>query len=150
MPVNFDLNHLGSIFIDLENNEDGFSNIPDCGPIVAGFPSPGLDYNDDDFDLESFLFASSYKKVIFHVSGDSMIEAGIHDGDIAIVEKGRSAKVGDIIVAFVDGKYTVKFLKRDSNENFYLQPANKDFPDIYPEENLQIFGVVTSIIRKYH
>ena len=82
------------------------------------------------------------------VSGDSMIEAGIHTGDIVIVDKGMNPKVDDIVVAEVDREFTLKYLKKDKRGH-YLHAANPKYPDFYPREELKIFGVVTGVIRKY-
>jgi repressor LexA len=82
------------------------------------------------------------------VSGDSMIEAGIHTGDIVIVDKGMSAKVDNIVVAEVDREFTLKYLKKDS-KGYYLHAGNSKYPDFHPREELKIFGVVVGVIRKY-
>ncbi len=77
-----------------------------------------------------------------------MIEAGVHPGDIAIVEKGAQAKDGDVVVAVVDGEFTLKFLGRDG-QGVYLRPASTDYPIIRPQGQLEVFGVVVGLFRKY-
>jgi len=141
-------NHLGDIFVNIPDEGVDISDFADYGDIIAGFPSPALDYDNDDFDIENFLFGSPHKKVVFRVRGNSMIDAGIYEGDIAIVERGLTAKVGDIVIAFVDGQYSIKYLQKNAEGIFFLRPANKDYDDIYPEDELQIFGVVSSVIRR--
>jgi repressor LexA len=77
-----------------------------------------------------------------------MIDAGIHDGDIAIVEKRNLANVGDIVVAIVDDNFTLKTLAKEGGK-YILRPANPAFPVIRPQGSLEIFGVLVGLIRKY-
>jgi repressor LexA len=82
------------------------------------------------------------------VSGDSMIDAGIMPGDMVIVERGRQPKIGEIVVAEVDHDWTMKYYLKRGDE-IILRPANKKYPDIRPRQELNVAGVVTSVIRKY-
>jgi len=82
------------------------------------------------------------------VKGDSMIEAGIQPGDIAVVEKRHDARAGDLVVAIVDGEFTLKTLAREKGD-YVLQPANPAYPVIRPKGSLEIFGVVVGVVRKY-
>lgn len=77
-----------------------------------------------------------------------MIDAGILDGDTVVVEKRAAASVGDIVVAIVDNEFTLKRLRREKGRPV-LRPANKAYAVIRPKENLEIFGVVTGLFRKY-
>ena len=77
-----------------------------------------------------------------------MIDAAIHDGDIAVVEKRNFANVGDIVVAIVDNNFTLKTLDKEGGK-FVLRPANAAYPVIYPQGSLEIFGVLIGLIRKY-
>jgi len=77
-----------------------------------------------------------------------MIDAGIHTGDIVIVDKGIHAKVDDIVVAEVDREFTLKYLKKDKRGH-YLHAGNSKYPDFYPKEELKVFWVVTGVVRKY-
>ena len=77
-----------------------------------------------------------------------MIDAGIHDGDIAVVEERHSANVGDIVVAIVDNDFTLKTLDKECG-NLILRPANPAYPVIRPKDTLEIFGVLVGLIRKY-
>ena len=77
-----------------------------------------------------------------------MIDAGIHPGDIVIVDKGAVAKPEDIVVAEVDREYTLKYLKKDKN-GYFLRAGNTKYPDFRAREELKIFGVVTGVVRKY-
>ena len=78
-----------------------------------------------------------------------MIDAWIKDGDIIVVDKSRKHHVGDIVVAIVDGEYTVKYLQKDKTHNYYLSAGNPEYDDIYPKDDLEIFGVVLSSFRRY-
>ena len=80
--------------------------------------------------------------------GDSMIEAGIHEGDLVIVERGREPKQGDIVIAEVDGEWTMKYYTKKRGK-IILQPANKKYPPIEAENELRLGGVVTANVRKY-
>ena len=82
------------------------------------------------------------------VKGDSMIDAGIHEGDIAVVEKRNLANIGDIVVAIVDNEFTLKTLDKERGQ-YILRPANPAFPVIRPQGTLEIFGVLVGLIRKY-
>ena len=77
-----------------------------------------------------------------------MIEAGIHDGDVAVVEKRNLANVGDIVVAIVDNEFTLKTLDKERGK-YILRPANQAYPVIRPQGTLEIFGVLIGLIRKY-
>ena len=78
-----------------------------------------------------------------------MINAGLQPGDLVILDKKREPKNGDIIAAFVDNEWTLKYYKRDQ-KSVYLEPANPKYEPIYPKQNLEVGGVVVSSIRKYY
>ena len=82
------------------------------------------------------------------VSGDSMIEAGIHPGDLVLVERGRPVRHGDIIVAQTDGEWTMKYYFRNG-KNILLKAANRKYPPLKPKQELVMGGVVIACIRKY-
>lgn len=98
--------------------------------------------------IDEMLIETPSLTTIIPVKGDSMIDAGIHDGDIAVVEKRLSANVGDIVVAIVDNEFTLKTLARERGQ-FILCPANPAYPVIRPKDTLEIFGVLVGLIRKY-
>ena len=77
-----------------------------------------------------------------------MIELGIYEGDKVIVEKTNTAKDGDIVVAFIDGGYTLKTYRNKKGE-IWLEPANENYPNLYPKEQLIIFGKAQGIVRKF-
>ncbi|QNM96467.1 LexA family protein [Chitinimonas koreensis] len=86
--------------------------------------------------------------MLIPIKGDSMIDAGIHPGDLAVVERRAAANVGDIVVAIVDDEFTLKTLAREAGQ-FVLQPANPAYPVIRPRGALEIFGVMVGLVRKY-
>ncbi|MBI4067676.1 repressor LexA [Candidatus Gottesmanbacteria bacterium] len=126
-----------------------FPQLKLLGSIAAGTPSPAEEQLLSTMSFDHFLVNRPDRSFILKVSGDSMVEAGIHDGDLVVIEKGVIPSEGDIVVAEVDGDFTLKYLKRQDGQA-YLMPANSRYSPIYPEENLTIFGIVVSVIRKYH
>jgi len=118
------------------------------GSVQAGMPTQAEEQGLDSLNLNDFILENTSSVYLLTVSGDSMIDAGIHEGDLVVVEKEKQAKVGDIVVACVDGDWTLKYL-RQKNGHYYLQPANESFSDIYPEGQMEIGGIVRGVIRKY-
>jgi len=116
--------------------------------IPAGMPVPVNSDQGELFIIDEMLIDTPSKTTLIPVKGDSMIEAGIHDGDVAVVEKRMSANVGDIVVAIVDSEFTLKTLDKERGK-FILRPANQAYPVIRPQGMLEIFGVLVGLIRKY-
>lgn len=123
--------------------------IPLLGLVEAGFPSAAEEELLDTMDFDEFLTPNKEASYILKVKGESMIEAGIRPGDMVIVERRQSYKVGQIVIAMVDGEYTMKYLRQDKQGNHYLEPANPDFENIYPTESFKVEAVVTGVVRKY-
>jgi len=115
--------------------------------IQAWFPSPATDDIKQDTSLEEYLINSPNSTIFVKVVGDSMKDAGILTGDGVIVEKWRKVEEGDIVIAVVDSEYTLKYY-RTNNGSPYLAPANTAYENIYPDESLEIFGVVVGVFRK--
>ncbi len=120
------------------------------GSVEAGFPTPAEEDLAETMSLDNYLIGNKEATFMLRVSGESMIEAGIQPGDMVIVERRTDAKDGDIIVAFIDGGYTVKFFRKRGNR-VWLDPANSAFDPIVPAEGeeLKIMAVVKAVIRKY-
>lgn len=118
------------------------------GIVEAGFPTAAEELTGETITLDEFLIGNKEASFMLTVKGESMRDAGIFEGDMVIVERGAQAKVGDIVIAEVDGDYTIKYL-RSKNGKLYLDPANPDFKPIYPENELSIAAVVRSVIRKF-
>jgi SOS regulatory protein LexA len=118
------------------------------GTVEAGFPSPAEEELADNLSLNDLLIQNPEATFLLKVSGDSMSEAGIFPGDMVLVDKGAQAKNGDIVIAEVDGEWTMKYLKKQG-ENVVLMPANPKYQPIRPKKELKIAGVVTAVVRKY-
>jgi SOS regulatory protein LexA len=116
-------------------------------PVHAGLPSRIDDSPADAVTIDDYLIERPSQTVLVRVKGDSMVDAGILDGDLVVVEKVPSAKRGDIVVAIVDGEFTLKRLDLERGR-FVLKPENKGYPVIRPEGALEIFGVMVGLVRK--
>lgn len=126
-----------------------FPTLNILGSVAAGNPTPAEQQLLETLSFDRFLINKPDKSYLLRVSGESMWDAGIHPGDLVVVESGNTPKNGDIVVAEVDGDFTVKYFQREK-EQIKLVPANKKFSPILPAQNLRIVGVVVSVIRKYH
>ena len=125
-----------------------FFERPLAESVRAGAPSPAADTGPEGLSIDEHLVAHPSKTVLITVKGDSMIDAGIHPGDIVIVEKRASANIGDIVIAIIDNDFTLKRLYRERGR-IVLKPENKAYPVIRPKGELEIFGVVVGLFRKY-
>ena len=123
--------------------------IPMVGSVQAGFPSPEEEALRDVISMDEYLITRPESSFLLKVTGDSMIGEGIREGDLAIVEKGREPKNGDIVIAEVDGEWTMKYFIR-KGKTIVLEAANPKYPPIKPRSELRLGGVVTAVIRKYH
>jgi DNA polymerase V len=117
--------------------------------IPAGFPSPADDYLESGLDLNGLLVRNPAATFMVRVSGDSMIDVGIHDGDILVVDRSETAAHGKIVVAALDGEMTVKRLHLKGGR-CRLVPENKAFQPIQvgTEQDLQVWGVVVGVVRR--
>ena len=120
------------------------------GSVVAGFPSPAEQYRETPLDLNELLVKRPAATFFVGVQGDSMIGEGIHDGDILVVDRSLRPAPGDVIIACVDGDFTVKTYRR-GKDGVRLEPANPDFPVIHvgPGHQLDYFGKVTACIHRF-
>jgi len=120
------------------------------GGIAAGFPSPAQDYIDLKIDLNKELIANPSSTFYGRVKGSSMQDAGIVDGDILVIDKSLEPKNGDTAVCFIDGEFTLKYIKIEPDA-VYLIPANPKFQPIKvtEENNFCIWGVVTYSIKNH-
>ena len=118
------------------------------GSIQAGFPSPAEEELLDSISLDEFLVARPEATFMLRVTGDSMVDAGIHPGDLVLVERGTVPKPNDIVIAQVDGEWTMKYYATD-RKGVRLDPANPKYQPIRPRNTLEIAGVVRSVVRKY-
>jgi SOS regulatory protein LexA len=118
------------------------------GLVEAGFPSPADDELFETMNLEQYLVRKPEATYLLRVRGDSMVDAGILPGDLVLVERGAEPHDGDIVIAQIDGEWTLKYFRRQGN-TVYLQPANGRYHPFYPKEELKIAAVVKAVIRKY-
>lgn len=125
------------------------TTIPLFASVRAGDPTEASDEKIDDIALEKYLIDDPRETFFVLVKGDSMLDAWIHEGDTLIVNKTKKPRVGDIVVAVVDGDFTVKYLAQDDQKKFVLDPANSAYTRIIPEATLELCGVVTWSFRKY-
>ena len=116
-------------------------------PVHAGLPNAIDDGQGDALTIDDYLIEHPSRTVLVRVKGDSMIDAGVLDGDLVVVEKRGSARRGDIVVAIVDNQFTLKRLDLERGR-FILRPENKAYPVIRPEGSLEIFGVMVGLVRK--
>ncbi|WP_286782210.1 translesion error-prone DNA polymerase V autoproteolytic subunit [Leclercia sp. UBA1284] len=122
-----------------------FSDLVQCG-----FPSPAQDYVEQRIDLNALLIQHPSATYFVKAAGDSMIDAGIGDGDLLVVDSARKADHGDIVIAAIEGEFTVKRLQL--RPRIQLNPMNSAYSPIVfgSEASLDIFGVVTYIIKATH
>lgn len=125
-----------------------FGTIKVLGSVEAGFPTAAEEELADTMTLDEYLIKNKEAAFILKVSGDSMKDAGIMQGDMVIVERNSLPKDGDIVVAEVDGGWTIKYFRKRGKEIF-LEPANKKFKTIHPKEEMKIAAVVKAVVRKY-
>ncbi|MFH0799580.1 MAG: transcriptional repressor LexA [Pseudomonadota bacterium] len=122
--------------------------VPLLGYVQAGFPSPAEEELIDTLSLDDYLIEKPESSFLLKVSGDSMIDAGIHEGDLVIVERGGTPKNGDIVLACVDNEWTLKYYQRRGKE-VELVPANPKYPVIRPQRELTLGGIIRAAIRRY-
>ena len=143
-------------------NNIGDFKIPTTNPIKselplfsssvrAGFPSPADDHVEESLDLNDYLITQADATFFVKIIGDSMIDAGIFEGDVAVVDRARLASSGDTVLAIIDGEFTIKILSQSDYGKPVLLPANPVFSPIEIKEgmNFEIWGVVTGTVRKF-
>jgi DNA polymerase V len=118
--------------------------------VCAGFPSPAEDLGAQRIDLTTLLVTHTQATYFLKASGHSMVEAGIFDGDIMVVDRAVKPRHGHIVVAVVDGDFTVKRLYQRAGR-VKLRAANVTFPEIVPKEGqtIEVWGVVTATIKRF-
>lgn len=135
--------HLGRLI----PSED-FGKIRKLGFVTAGFPASVEEEICDTVNLDNLLIKNKSITYMLEVDGDSMIDAHIEKGDMVLVEKKNYAEDGDIVVANIDGEFTLKYFKKEG-EKVWLEPANKNYSPLFPVYNLNIVAVLKAVVRKY-
>jgi len=116
--------------------------------VHAGMPTMARDVGTTPFYFDEYMVREPSRTVLIPVRGDSMTDAHIDDGDLAVVERGTPGSVGDFVVAIVDGDFTLKELVLEQGR-FALKPHNPSYPLIVPEADLEIFGVMVGLVRRF-
>ena len=118
--------------------------------VCAGFPSPAEDHMDISLDINEYLVKHPSSTFYIYVKGDSMINSGICDGDLMVVDRSLEAHSNNIVVAVINGEFTVKKIKKKGNK-VYLIPDNKNYRPILLDDNIdfQVWGVVTHSIHHF-
>ena len=116
--------------------------------VPAGMPVAASEVGGEPFHVDEYLIRNPSRTTLIPVRGDSMVDAGIHDGDIAVVDRALGATSGDFVVAIVDNEFTLKELASERG-HFVLRPHNKAFAVIRPRGSLEIYGVLVGLVRRY-
>ena len=135
--------HLGRLI-----PSQGFGEIQVAGLVTAGLPATVEEELADTVNLDDLLVKNKATTYMLEVDGDSMIDAHIEKGDMVLVERATVAKDRQIVIAEVDGEFTIKYFRRVGNKT-WLEPANKNYKAIYPVHSLNINAVLKAVIRKY-
>lgn len=134
----------------VSGSDNSISRVPLFGALVqAGFPSPADDYLESYIDLNEALVSNKVATFFVKVEGDSMVNAGIYTGDMLIVDRSLNAKHGNVVVAMVEGEFTVKRFVKIRGRT-YLYPENQHYKplDVTELEEFMVWGVVTTVIHK--
>jgi SOS-response transcriptional repressors (RecA-mediated autopeptidases) len=119
--------------------------------IRAGLPQEAFDVQPELLRIDDYLIEKPSQTILFPVKGDSMIDLGILEGDMVVIERSDSASPGQVVLAIVDNEFTLKVLARDK-EGYYLEACNNrqsgDYPPIRPEQKLEIYGFYVGLFRK--
>ncbi len=126
-----------------------FFAVPMLGLIKAGYPILAEE-NKNYVSLDEYLIEDPQSSFLLKVSGDSMVDAGIFDDDIVVIERKQDASQGDIVLAEIDREWTLKILRKDMNGRTYLEAANQKYPFFYPKADLKVHGIVKAVIRKFN
>jgi DNA polymerase V len=117
--------------------------------VAAGFPSPAEAHMDSELDLNEYITRNPASTFYVRVEGNSMLGAGIHPNDLLVVDLSLEPRDGNIVIAFINGEFTVKRLKLSKNKQVSLLPENENYPVLTIKEGMdfRIWGVVTNVIH---
>jgi len=139
--------HLGRL-VPSKSFAENINSIQMAGYVTAGLPATVEEELADMVNLDDLLVKNKATTYMLEVDGDSMIDAHIEKGDMVLVERANTAKDGQIVIAEVDGEFTMKYFRKVGNKT-WLEPANKNYKPIYPVHSLNINAVLKAVIRKY-
>ncbi|MEC8043009.1 MAG: translesion error-prone DNA polymerase V autoproteolytic subunit [Verrucomicrobiota bacterium] len=145
-PVRIPISKIDRILRFVREREDA---LPLYGQMVpAGFPSPADDYAEGVLDLNAHLVREPTATFFVRARGDSMIGAGIHDGDLLVVDRSLEAINGKVVIVSINGELTVKRLRRAKGRT-WLMPENPDYPpiDFHEQDDTHLWGVVTNVVH---
>ena len=125
-----------------------FGEIALLGLVEAGIPTTVDEDRTQTMNIDEYLVGNKQSTYLLEVKGDSMIDEGIKEGDLVLVERRGDPKDGDIVIAEVDGGWTMKYFKKKGNI-IYLKAANKNYSPIYPQYDMKVAAIVKGVIRKY-
>lgn len=128
---------------------DKFFSLPLLGTIRAGSPTVDDTFPVESVSLDTYVVGNSENTYLLKVSGDSMIDEGIRPGDMVLIDRKREPRNGDIVAAYVDEEWTLKYYHKEKGR-IVLTAANRAYPPIIPQATLEIGGVVVSVVRKYY
>lgn len=123
-----------------------FFSLPVYGMISAGYPIIA-EQDRNYLTLDEYLIESPDTSFLLKVRGDSMVNAGIFEGDLVVIDQKRNVDTGDIVLAEIDREWTLKILKK-VGKSIFLEAANPNYPPFYPKQELKIHGVVRAVLRK--
>ena len=127
---------------------DSLAGVKLLGTVQAGLPTPAEEALTGTLSLEDYLVKDPHQTFLLTVNGDSMIDAGIHEGDLVLVHRNREPKNHDIIIAEVDGEWTMKYYEKEGSR-VRLVAANKKYSPITPKAEMKTGGVIVAVIRKF-
>lgn len=116
--------------------------------MPTAWGSPAEEELLDTISFDEWINPNKQSSFLIRVSSDAMIDAGIHPGDVLIVERGKKPKSGDVVVAEIDTEWVLRYYQLDQGKP-YLLPANGNYTELFPQATLTVIGVVTACIRKY-
>ncbi|MDQ3089694.1 MAG: hypothetical protein M3Q24_00890 [bacterium] len=126
----------------------GFNDISILGLVEAGIPTSVEEQGTETTSIDSYLVNHRESSYLLEVKGDSMIDEGIREGDLVLVERSGEPKEGDIVIAQIDGGWTMKYFRMKSNKP-YLEAANKKYKPMFPKYEFRVAAIVKGVIRKY-
>lgn len=129
---------------------DQFLARPIAGSVRAGRPESPAETAFETISLDSFLIVTPSTTVFVRVTGDSMIDSGIMDGDLAIIDRALKARIGDIVVAMWEGEITLKEIGEDGRGNPILKCHHPTMPPLIPRGTLEVLGVYIGLARRHH
>ena len=125
-----------------------FNEIPLLGLVEAGIPTSVDEQTTESTSIDDYLIKHRDSTYLLEVKGDSMIDEGIKEGDLVVVERNGEPREGDIVIAEVDGGWTMKYFKKKGGKP-YLEAANNKYKPIFPKYEFRVAAIVKGVIRKY-